>query len=345
MRCLIWWKAAVIAAAASPKYNAGMCRWSSCLRALAIGFIAVLLGAGCAAPQGISGPLVVFNAGSLALPMRDLLLAFQAEHPGIRSAQESSGSLEAARKLTELGKIPDVIAVADFHVIPAVLIPEHATWYVSFARNAMVLIHTARSRGASEITAANWPEILLRPEVRTGRSEPSLDPNGYRTLMVLQLAERMRQEPGLSDRLLAAMPERWVRPKEADLVALVEAGELDYAWSYTNIAQAMRLPFVRLGPEVDLSDPARADWYAHASVRLSGATRSPTDSITIIGSPIVYALTIPTRAPNPGTAAAFVRFVLSDAGQDILRRSGFTVVFPPLFGGPGRPPEGVFPQP
>jgi molybdate/tungstate transport system substrate-binding protein len=305
----------------------------------------MLLLAGSAAAQAISGPLVVFNAGSLALPMRDLLRAFQEQHPGIRPAQESSGSLEAARKLTELDKIPDVLAVADFHVIPALLIPAAATWYVSFARNAMVLIHTPRSRGASEITPDNWPEILLRPGVRTGRSEPSLDPNGYRTLMVLQLAERARQEPGLAGRLLAAMPERWVRPKEADLVALVQAGELDYAWSYTNIAQATRLPFVRLGPLVDLSDPARADWYRQASVRLPGATRSPADSITIMGEPIVYALTIPTRAPNPRTAAAFVRFILSHAGQDILRRSGFTVVFPPALGGPGRPPDGVFPRP
>lgn len=322
-----------------------MCRWSSFLRPLAVGLVIALPLAAPAAAQAVAGPLIVFNAGSLALPMRDLLRAFQAQHPGIRPAQESSGSLEAARKLTELGKIPDVLAVADFHVIPAVLIPEQATWYVSFARNAMVLLHTARSRGASEITAANWPEILLRPGVRTGRSEPALDPNGYRTLMVLQLAETTRQEPGLAGRLLAAMPERWVRPKEADLVALVQAGELDYAWSYTNIALATRLPYVRLDPAVDLSDPGRADWYRQARVRLPGATRSPADSITIHGEPIVYALTIPTRARNPRAAAAFVRFILSDSGQEILRRAGFAVIFPPVLGGPGRPPDGVFPAP
>lgn len=276
--------------------------------------------------------------------MRDLLRAFQGANPGVRPAQESSGSLEAARKLTELGKIPDVLAVADYHVIPSVLIPAHTTWYVSFARNSMVLIHTPRSRGADEISAANWHEILLRPGVRTGRSEPALDPNGYRALMVLQLTEAHLGQPGLAGRLLAAMPERWVRPKEADLVALVQAGELDYAWSYYNIAQATRLPFVRLAPEVDLSEPDLAEWYAHASVRLPGARLTAADSITLRGEPIVYALTIPTRAPHPETAAAFVRFVLSNDGQDILRRSGFSVIFPPLLGGPGRPPPGALPR-
>lgn len=318
-----------------------------CLRRVAGGLAALLGASASVAAQAspLHGPLVVFNAGSLALPMRDLLQAFQARHPGVRPAQESSGSLEAARKLSELGKIPDVLAVADFHVIPAVLIPAHATWYVSFARNAMVLLHGPRSRFASEITAANWHEILLRPGVRTGRSEPTLDPNGYRTLMVLQLAEAHLGQPGLAGRLLAAMPDRWVRPKEADLVALVQAGELDYAWSYYNIAQAMRMPFVALAPEVDLSDPARAAWYQQASVRLPGARRTGADSITIRGEPIVYALTIPTRAPHPATAARFVRFVLSADGQAILRRSGFSVVFPPVLGGPGRPPDAALPRP
>ena len=71
--------------------------------------------------QAPVGPLVVFNAGSLAYPFRELLRAFGRIHPGIRPMQESSGSLEAARKLTELGKIPDVIAVADHLVIAKLL--------------------------------------------------------------------------------------------------------------------------------------------------------------------------------------------------------------------------------
>src|SRR5688572_18510833 len=98
-----------------------------------------------------SGPLVVFNAGSLAKPFNDLLQSFRRRHPEVRTAQENSGSLEAARKITELGKIPDVIGVADYGVISKVLIPEHASWYATFARNAMVLIYTDESVGASEI--------------------------------------------------------------------------------------------------------------------------------------------------------------------------------------------------
>ncbi|MDZ4672920.1 MAG: substrate-binding domain-containing protein [Gemmatimonadota bacterium] len=293
--------------------------------------------------QALSGPLVVFNAGSLAAPFRDLLQAFRARHPGVRPLQESSGSLEAARKLTELGKVPDVLGVADYLVIPKLLIPSQATWYVGFARNAMVLIYSRVSIGSGDIDAGNWHQILRRPGVRTGRSDPSLDPNGYRTLLALQLTEAHLRQPGLAARLLAVMPARWMRPKEADLVALVQAGELDYAWSYRSIAMTSRLPFVTLPPEVDLSDPQREAWYRQATVRLPGPRLGSTDSITVPGEPIVYAMTIPTRAPNPRVAAAFVRFALSAEGRTILERNGLTTLRPPQVGGPGRPPPAVLP--
>ncbi|MCU0620257.1 MAG: substrate-binding domain-containing protein, partial [Gemmatimonadales bacterium] len=78
--------------------------------------LALAMVAGCGR-RPASEPLVVFNAGSLAQPFRDLLAAFAATTPGVVPAQESSGSLEAARKLTELGKIPDVLAVADYAII------------------------------------------------------------------------------------------------------------------------------------------------------------------------------------------------------------------------------------
>jgi molybdate/tungstate transport system substrate-binding protein len=291
--------------------------------------------------QSVSGPLTVFNAGSLAAPFRDALQEFRRRNPGIDPRQESSGSLEAARKLTELGKIPDVLGVADSAVIPSILIPGQATWYVTFARNAMVLVHTDRSTGAREINQDNWWQVLLRPGIRTGRSDPALDPNGYRTLFVTQLAERHYRQPGLGARLHAAMPPRFMRPKEADLVALIQAGELDYAFSYRSIATTTGLPMVTLPDAVDLSDPARAAEYAMATVKLPGATRAGADSVVMTGAPIVYALTIPLRAPNRPAAIAFARFLLSADGRAIFQKHGFLPVDHPLVGGPGKPPFAV----
>lgn len=286
----------------------------------------------------VRGPLVVFNAGSLALPFNRLLKAFMSRHPEVVPAQENSGSLEAARKITELGKIPDVLGVADYGVIPALLVPRYADWYATFAANAMVLVYTAQSIGAREINGSNWPDILLRPDVRWGHADPALDPNGYRTLMVFQLAERHYRQPGLAARLDAAISPRYTRPKEADLTALVQVGELDYAWSYLSIARTSGLLHVDLPKEIDLSDPAWAGEYASARVRLPGASRAAGDSVEFRGDPIVYALTIPKGAPHPAAAEAFVAFVLSADGRRILAETGLTPLATPRLGGSGRPP-------
>ena len=293
------------------------------------------------AQDPLSGPLVVYNAGSLARPFSDLLRVFVARHPGVQPAQENSGSVEAARKLTELGKIPDVLGVADYGIIPKLLIPKYATWYASFAKNAMVLVYTDQSAGAKEINGRNWWQVLLRPGVRSGHSNPALDPNGYRTLMVFQLAEKFYRQPGLAARLDRAEPPRYLRPKEADLTALVQSGELDYAWSYVSIAKTAGLRHVDLPPEVNLSDPHLASWYAQATVRVAGADRSAADSVEFRGEPIVYALTVPAAAPHPAAALAFVRFLLSEGGRATLTADGLTALAAPVVGGPGKPPAGV----
>jgi molybdate/tungstate transport system substrate-binding protein len=289
--------------------------------------VAVIALTGCRS-EARPTPLVVFNAGSLAAPFRDLLAAFQTATPAAVPAQEISGSLEAARKITELGKVPDVLAVADYAIIDRLLRPAHATWQVMFARNAMVLAYTDRSVGAGEVNGANWWQVLLRRDVRVGRSDPALDPSGYRALMVLQLAEQHYAESGLAAKLMLAMPARYVRPKEADLTALLQAGELDYAWTYRSIAQTTGLRFVELPREIDLSDPARADAYATASVMVPGAKREGGEMLALRGEPIVYALTIPTAAPHPELARAFVRFALSAEGRTIIEKNGLVPMVP-----------------
>ena len=289
--------------------------------------------------QSLSGPIVVYNAGSLARPFKELLDAFRASNPGVIPAQENSGSLEAARKLTELHKIPDVLAVADYNVIDDLLRPKYAAWYANFARNAMVIAYTDRSIDAATIDSTNWWRVLLKKGVRTGHSDPALDPNGYRTLIVLQLAERYYREPGLARRLDAAMPPKYQRPKEADLTALLQAGELDYAWTYRSLAETSGLKYVSLPKAIDLSDPLLAKEYETATVRVPGASRVGGDSLTLRGEPILYALTIPVGAPHRVVAEAFVRFALSPAGQAIVQKNGFVVLPVPIV--VGTPPPDV----
>jgi molybdate/tungstate transport system substrate-binding protein len=289
---------------------------------------AAALLAGCGGgSRPADGPLVVYNAGSLARPLRAVLDTFAARE-GVVVEQESAGSLETARKLTELGKIPDLVALADADVFPGYLVPAHLDGWTEFARNRMVLAYTDRSRFAAEMSPDTWWRILLRPGVETGRSDPQLDPNGYRTLLVWQLAERHHGEPGLAARLAASSPARNMRPKEADLIGLLQAGEMDYIWSYESIARAIGLRYVTLSPAIDLAAPESAAVYATARVTVRGASAG--DSVTFEGKPIVYAFGVPRAAPHAALAARFAAFLRTPDARAILRREGLDALEVPV---------------
>ena len=307
-----------------------MSLWRFCWFALA----AVSIACG-RADVATDGPLVVFTAGSLARPMRAALDSFAAAH-AVRYELESAGSLETARKLTELGKVPDVVALADEEVFPKVLVPAHATWYVRFAVNRIVLAYTDRSRYAAEIDPANWWQVLQRPNLEIGRSNPDLDPAGYRTLMVFQLAERLYAQPGLAAALERAANPRNMRPKEIDLVALLESGDLDYAWFYESMARASGVRHVTLPTAIDLSSDESRDGYAQATVRVIGS--SAADTVTMRGAPIRYAFSIPLHAEHSALAERFAAFLLSADGRRVLGREFLSTLDAPDAVGTGVPP-------
>lgn len=284
--------------------------------------------------EDASGPLVVFNAGSLQRPLRAALDSLAARE-NFRIEQEPAGSLETARKLTELHRVPDLIALADHEVFPALLMPTHVSWYARFSRNRMVLAYTDRSKGAARLTAENWWQVIAEPGVDVGRSDPDLDPAGYRALMVWQLAERFYEQPGLAARLAINSGPRNVRARSADLVALLQRGELDYAWEYESVTQQMGLRSLRLPDQIDLGSPADSALYADAVVRVAGRTLG--DTITLRGQPIVYGLSIPRNAPHPRLAQRVVAWLLSAEGRRILRAHQLDVLDTPALVGDSVP--------
>ncbi len=283
---------------------------------------------------GSGSTLLVMNAASMTKPLTTVLDSFAARS-GMRYQIEPGASLEVARRVTELGRRPDVIALADPDVFPKLLMPRYTTWYAVFGRNRIVLAYTDTSRFAHQITPANWVSVIQRPGVQVGRADPNTDPSGYRTLLTFQLAERFYRKPGLAAALLAAAPQRNVRPREADQVALLQSGDLDYIWTYQNLADQSKLKTVDLPPEIDLGTPADSATYATASARVVGKTLG--DTITVRGAPILFAVTVPTIAPNSAAGARFVQYLLSADGQRILRASHFDALSSPFVVGTGAP--------
>ena len=163
---------------------------------------------------------------------------------------ESGGSVEHARKITELHRIPDLVILADADVFSRMLAPQHVTWWATFARNRMVIAYTDRSAAHDSITVQNWVSVLTRPGIEVGRSDPKLAPVGYRTISLFARAESVYQKPGLAARLLDNAPSKNVRANAADLAALLAAGELDYIYDYESVARANGFRFVQLPVEI-----------------------------------------------------------------------------------------------
>jgi molybdate/tungstate transport system substrate-binding protein len=270
--------------------------------------------------------LIIFHAGSLALPFKQVWEEFKKRHPNAKIVREIAGSRECARKITDLDKPCDVMASADYAVIDSLLIPDHAAWNIRFASNEMVIAFREGSRGGDRINAENWHEILMRDDVTFGRSDPNLDPAGYRAVLTAMLAERFYGKPGLADRMLAK-DVKYIHPMSAELLALLEVGELDYIFTYRSVAEQYELTFITLPDEINFRKPELSEFYKHASVRLTGRTRGT--FVTRVGEPIVYGVTIPRNAPNPELAVAFLAFLLdADGGGAILQQNGQTSVVP-----------------
>ncbi len=200
-----------------------------CLLLLLSGLMLIGITLPVTAGAGLSGKVIIFHAGSLTVPFAAIEKEFEARYPDVDVLREAGGSTKMARLISEVGKPADIMVSADYKVIDNNLIPEFADWNVRFATNQLVLCYTEQSRYAGQITQNNWYDILQKEHVVWGHSDPNLDPCGYRSLMVLQLAEKFYGINGLYDRILANRPQKNIRPKSVELVNLLKTGNMDYA--------------------------------------------------------------------------------------------------------------------
>ncbi len=291
--------------------------------------------AGAAAMAQISDPahataagkitLTIFGAGTLARPFKEIDNAFMKQHPNVAVQAQFGGSVKMVKQVTELHQIADVVAVADYNVIPKYLFgasgaTQYTTWYTGFATNAITFVYTDKSKFASEITPRNWYRVLERSGVQIGRSNPDTDPSGYQTVQMLHLAEKFYKQPGLAAAILANAPKTNMRDTETELIAALESGQIDYLAIYVSDARQHRFKYLDLPPQINLSDAKYAASYGRVSVRtVNGA---------LIAAPIVYAVTVPNNAAHSNWALKYLQFLLGADGRNTMKRNGFGTVTP-----------------
>ncbi|RLJ05708.1 MAG: hypothetical protein DRP16_05865, partial [Candidatus Aenigmatarchaeota archaeon] len=219
-------------------------------------------------------------------------------------------------------------------------------------------------------------------EVSYGHSDPDQDPCGYRTLLVVQLAERYyyadaasfnvtpdEDADGLYDALipgseyergrtggqnLTARPsgsEEVVSAKAVDLITTLESGDLDYAFEYRSVAVQHGLNYIELNDYINLSKineelPGVEDFYYQASVEILADPGPPAEYAAKHGAAIVYGITIPVHADNKELAAEFIELILSETGKEIIEtENGQPMLDPPICDHPENLPtslQGLF---
>jgi molybdate/tungstate transport system substrate-binding protein len=300
-------------------------------------------------------PLVIFAAGSLIIPFAEIETAFEAKYPEIDVLAEYHGSIQVMRHVTELHEPIDIVATADAALVPMLMYastnPEsgqaYADWFIRFAGNRLTLAYTPDSLYAQELTSENWPDILSRTDVRYGLPDPRFDAAGYRAMMAFALHENSIQQYDLFKTMfmnqfsfpvtifredvhtLIRIPEILeiksdshvlIRGASVFLIALMESGDLDYAFEYESVVKQHKLEMLELPPEVNMGSEELRDFYKNVEVRMD-FQRFSTVEPHFIAEPIEYAITIPESSPNPEAAESFIQFLLGDEGKAIMSKN------------------------
>jgi molybdate/tungstate transport system substrate-binding protein len=288
-----------------------------------------------------SGPVNVMYAATLVGTFENHLGPAFERAAGFRFLGEGKGSLALANEIKGKIRTPDVFISADVSVnkvLQGAANGDYVTWWVPFATTEMVIGWSPKSRFAADFEAAKagrrtWESVLEEPGLRFGRTDPEIDPKGYRTMFLFQFDEQRIGDATLARRILGPPSNPSQVFLEEQLVARLQSGELDAGVFFKVEAIEAKFPYLTLPREINQGDLALAHHYATVSY----TTRHGT---VYRGSPIIYTVTIPRTVRNRPGALAFTQFLLDEPGQAVLAEQGLAAAPPTVEGDPSRvPPE------
>jgi molybdate/tungstate transport system substrate-binding protein len=286
-------------------------------------FLAIVASFGAANVAAFSDQVVsVLHAGSLT-PVFQTRLVPELAKRGITVYAEGRGSVANGSMIRAGLKNPDLFISADDDVMERLLIGPDAPirWYANFATSHLVIAYAPNSPFAERFREAaagraRWYDVLSAPGIKIGRTDPAVDPKGYRTIIALELAEGYYHE-ALRARILGDDRNPAQTFTDEAILTRLDEGELDAAFLYSHEAMIRKLPIIELPPEINLGDAHFAARYRRASVTINGLEH--------VGEPIVFALSIPTAAANSQGAADILRFLIDGDGKKALTASGLQV--------------------
>jgi len=283
--------------------------------------------------------LSIIAAGTLGVPFGSVASLLVNTTPGISAplaSQQYEGSLSVMAAVAQLNEAFDVVASADYHLIPQQLESNWANWEVVFGTSPEALVYDPSVGALAGINTSNWPSKLLASGLPMGIANASTDPNGYNEIFVLEL-QGQQDNGSLSSlydhffttpfgSLAIPNPTTTRVESESNVASLITSHAIASFITYRSYAVGHGLSFVDLTPAVGLgsTDAAALSAYANASTTIAPSTGSR----VVHGAPVLFSVTVPRNAPNATLGIAFVNALLSPAGQALLAADGLTPVAP-----------------
>ncbi len=118
-----------------------------------------------------------------------------------------------------------------------------------------------------------------------------------------------------------------IRGASIELLALLESGDLDYAFEYESVIRQHDLQMVALPDAINLGSAAQSQNYDNVVIKLD-FRRFASLKPVFRGEPIGYGITIPSNAPQPELARRFIEFLLGPQGRQIMLQNYQTILDP-----------------
>ncbi|MDE2268760.1 MAG: extracellular solute-binding protein [Betaproteobacteria bacterium] len=271
--------------------------------------------------------LSVAYAGSMGALMDKALGPAIAKQDKVQYQGQGAGAFGLAHLIAAKQINPDVfvsITPGPIEVLQKAGLIDTA---VPVASTQMVIAYSDKSKFAADFKAAAagkmpWYEVLQKPGIHFGRTDPAVDPQGRNIVFTMLLAQEFYKQPGLADKILGKVENEQQIFTEPSLLSRLESGQLDATSGYLSAVISHKLPYIKLPGEINLSDPAMIEkWYSkvHFDIKLPNGK---TDTLST--QPLVFYAAVLKNAPNPKAGAAFVKLMTSAEGQALFKQYGYS---------------------
>jgi molybdate/tungstate transport system substrate-binding protein len=283
------------------------------------GALALLVAvAGATGASESTTPLEVAYAGSMGSMMDGGVRPAIAKSLGAEMRGRAQGSTGLANLIVAGSVRPDVFIAVTPGPMRIVLKAGKAARATPIASTRMVIAYNPHGQYAAALAKAGapgtkaWWQILETPGLRFGRTDPNTDPQGLNVIFMMQLAARYYHQPDLVGKILGPRINPRQIFQEPQVMARLQAGQLDASSAYKTQPAALGLPFLSLPDAINLGSASMEHEYQQASVTLNGRTHRP--------SPLVFYAAVLKDAPQPKLAERFVAWLQGSEAREILSR-------------------------